>query len=858
MNRTATLLALSLIFAIFYSGCAYAQQPGLSATVTALQGVVQAYAGADQGPKQLQKGGAVEPWDMVSTDAKSRLILQWQNGLLGAIGEFSSMVLSTEDMEGRSTPSIQIINGIFRFAGPETSTGGMPAYSVTTPLAAIYPVASDRPADFTVEVHDPKTTVVSVMSGQVRVRKPTGEDKIVQSCHSFFLEEGKAGFDPFPLSAANFKRLVEDTTIPGTFAADATACGATTEAIPRGPEYAFPADYYVEDWDDIDFYPYEFRVMPPPYAGGAYILVIPGIGQWFIELPYSVDPAFVKIYVQQVFLDHYIGFCHDHIGRWRHRQHELAGMISLARMTGNTAMLMQAQQQLNDLNLRTHWATKRVRGLENRVAALGEEHRKFAGKLPAGVDLRNVIATSLNAPKNSGVSRKFQDRLKSDADVQNRLASLASQEIGDLNRKIAAQPDPEKRLALRQQLSGIRNDLASGKLLIPSKDKQVGSLVKELGKERDPGKRSQIEDRVLKQLKKVGEGPQAADLISQQKLTSMKQDLAKFPNPQGRQVMEQQLTALQQTVEKRKETEAVAEQTSKQMEKLSTQAATERNPDRRNQILNQLNELSRSVPGALPGRGQFLPQPSAGIQPSVEPQQQILQKKLEEQKKQSELQQQQLRQQQLEQQKQSDLKKQEKLQQQQLQRQQAVEQQKQEQELKKQQLRQQQLEQQKQSDLKKQEKLQQQQLQRQQAVEQQKQEQELKKQQLRQQQLEQQKQSELKNQEKLQQQQLQRQQAVEQQKQQQEVQKQLRQQQLQRQQGIEQQKQQQLQQQQMRQFQQEQPKQLEMKRQPQGQQPSLQMQTPAQPQSRQQAAPQTGQPQIPKGKGQLPPGFPGQ
>jgi len=850
MNRVATLLTLGLMFVFVYSNCVYAQQPGLNAMVTALQGAAQSYAGADQNPKQLEKGDSVDVWNMLSTDAKSKVVLRWQNGLTGAIGEFSSVVLSSEEMEGTWAPGAEIINGIFRFAGPGASAGVMPSYSVTTPTVAIHPVDSGQPADFTVEVYDPKTTVVSVISGQVRVLKSTGEEKIVPSCHSYYIEEGKTGYDPFPLSSEDFGRLVEDTTIPGTFIAGADSCGPRAEAAPRGPEYAVPTDYYVEDWDEVDFYPYDFRIMEPPHAGGAYVVVIPGIGRWFIEIPYSIDPAFVKIYVEEVFLNHYVGFYHDHLARWRHRQHELAGVISLARLSGNKAMLMQAQQQLNDLNLRTRWATKRIHGLENKMTALGKGQHKLSGKLPADVNLRNLIATSLNTPKNSAVSRKFQDRLKTDVDVQKRLATLASQEISDFNKKIAAQPDPAKRLALRDQLSGIRNELASGKLVIPAKDKQIGSLVKELGKERDPGKQAQIEDRVLNQLKKVGAGPEAEDLLNQQRLTSMKQELTKFPNPKGRQVMEQQLSALQQTVEKRKESEAVAQQTSKQIEQLATQAATERNPERQNQILNQLNELSKSAPGVLPGLGRFVPQPSAGTKPPVQQQQmQMLQEKLEEQKKQTESQkQQQLQQQQLEQQKQTDLKKQEELRQQatekqkqeqelkkqQLQQQQ-MERQKQEQELKKQQLQQQQLERQKQSELQQREKMQQQQLQRQQTIERQKQQQELKKQQLQQQQLERQKQSELQQQERLRQQQ--KQQMLQQQQQQQ-------------------------QQQQMRRSQQEQQKQLEMRRQSQpqsqSQQPSYQMQAPTHTPGRQQAVPQSGQPQMPKFKDQQLPGLHGQ
>ncbi|HTY25813.1 MAG TPA: hypothetical protein VMC85_21980 [Desulfomonilaceae bacterium] len=735
----ASMLIVLMVSAITCVGFAYAQDTQASATVQSLQGTAQVSAGEEPNAQELRNGSAVNVWDTVSTDEKSKLLLKWENGLLGSLGEFSSLSLASEEVEGRQVPDIEIINGIFRFA---TQQNRLSSYLVTTPLATILP-ANDQPVDFTVEVYSPETALITVMAGEARVKKSSGEEIVVPSCHNLFIEQGKASADALAVPPEDLKRLVEETTIPGTIVADLRECSTPVTAEVSPPQVEAPSvavysevpDYYVEDWD-TDMYPYvEVSVLPPAYAGAGYICVIPGIGRFVIDIPFVVEPAVIDVYCRHVFLERGIFFYRDYLAGVRLRERELAGLVSLARMTGNVNLLRQAERSLDELRVRTNWASRRMNRLEQRASVLQQEQRNLSARLPRGADLHNIISGSLNSPANLAVARKFQNRLRTDEEVQSTLANLAGQEIGGLRERIAKEPNLSKRLALKQELSRLRGEVANGKAIIPKNQQQVDSLVRNLGKTSDPERRADAENRLVGQLQRRSAG--TADLLSQERLASLKQDLNKFPNPQGRAVLEKRVAELEQSVGARRQAESNTQQTEKKIEDLTNRVSGERNAEKRNELLGQLNELSRSLTSNRPGGLQFLEQQKLGKPPAVqmEPRtgtqgsqdilkrderqrleqarQQQLERQQQTEKRQQELLQQQTRQrelQQLERQKQLDLKRQQELQQ-------ARQQQLQQQELQKQQL-----ERQRQSELKRQQELQQQKMleqQRQQQVRQQ-------------------------------------------------------------------------------------------------------------------------------------------
>ena len=607
---------LALIFLIIFSGLANAQNSQLQATVKSLQGTARTLSAAQPTQDELRTGSLVRPWDSVSVDEKSKLLLSWKNGLLVSIGELSDMSFAPEEMEDQEAPGIQITNGIFRFA---TQQPGAASFSVDTPLVSIYP-ATDGPIDFLVEVYTPESTLVTALSGQVRIRRSNGEETIVPSCHNVLIEQGKVTPDLVAAQPEDIMGLVEATTIPGTIVANLNECGlpATAQAVPvQPPPVAFAPDYYIEDWDVSDEYPFfEVSVLPPAYPGANYIAVIPGIGRFAIYVPFAVDPAIVNIYIQEVFFQRGILFCRNHLAGMRLRQRELARLVSLARMSGDFNLLRQSLRRLDEMTIRANWAARRISRLDRRLTALQGQQRSFSGRLPHGADLSNLISASLSSPSNMATRRKFDDRLRTDVSVQTRLANMAGQEIGNLRSRIAREPNLGKRLAMRQELSRIRGDVAGGQALIPRSQRQVDSLVKQLAGTENPDKRAQLQNRLAGQLRRY-ETPEPRDFPSRE-LATLKRDLNKIPNQQGREAFHKQLTSLEQSIGARKQAELNAERTRKNVEDLSKRITRERSPERRNELLGQLNDLSKSMSSARPGSLQFLEEQRLGKTPAIQ------------------------------------------------------------------------------------------------------------------------------------------------------------------------------------------------------------------------------------------------
>ncbi len=179
--------------------------------------------------------------------------------------------------------TVQVIEGIVRVATGQSPRSIAP-YSVVTPVASIEPASFNEPVDFIVEVYDPSTTVITVVAGDLKVSHLKGGAPMgttVSRCQTVYIEEGKDRLEVMESSPDDVTRLVRSTTIPGAIAVAADSCvkDITVEpppAVPRHAEtapsvtYVYPAtpDYYVEDWDEYDFYPYEEIVGTAAQAGG--------------------------------------------------------------------------------------------------------------------------------------------------------------------------------------------------------------------------------------------------------------------------------------------------------------------------------------------------------------------------------------------------------------------------------------------------------------------------------------------------------------------------------------------------------------------------------------------------------------
>ncbi len=315
--------------------------PPASAVVGAIEGQAEVSGDTGQELKKLDAGNPVNPGDAVTTEEKTRLLLRWDSGLMGALGEFSSILLLPEQAGGPAT-DIQIADGILRLVLDRPGVTPPVPYSVTTAVASIQPESYDQPVDFIVESYDSTATVVTVVAGRVKVRNLTvtsSQEQTVSSCQNIYIEAGKDKPDILSVSPEDLRRLADASTITGSIAANFDACSAAASTLPPPPTeapmapppsgyavppeeemppsygYAYPSmpDYNVEDWDVEDIYPYpEIRVMPPPGPGGEFVVIIPGIGSFYVPMPvydgWVFDPTIVQVYAETAFFERAIFF----------------------------------------------------------------------------------------------------------------------------------------------------------------------------------------------------------------------------------------------------------------------------------------------------------------------------------------------------------------------------------------------------------------------------------------------------------------------------------------------------------------------------------------------------------------------
>ncbi len=360
-------------------------------------------------------------------------------------------------------------------------------------------------------------------------------------------------------------------------------------------------DYYVEDWDVEDMYPLpEIRVMPPR-PGGEIAVIIPGIGSLFVTIPFeggwAFDPGVIQVYAGSVFLERTIYFDRYYLRDCRLRQRELNNLIYLAQVTGNRRLLLEAQRELGYMNIRAHWASRRIGAIERRISSLQGEQRNLAGRLPRGVNLHDAIANSFSSPRNLPVLQRLQHRVMTQLNVQNQLANVAGQEMARFQARVAQQRNPAMRLAMRSDLDKMRNDLATGRLPLSSKQGQIKNLVKQLSQERDVNKRQKLENRLLGQIKKSQVQP-PPNVLNPNSLNMLKGQLANYPNASQRQDLQKRFAGLEQSAAMRQHEDANRQK----IEAITSQAVKEKNTQKQKELLGQMNQLLKS-PAAVGAAG---------------------------------------------------------------------------------------------------------------------------------------------------------------------------------------------------------------------------------------------------------------
>jgi len=206
-----------------------------AAVVSAIEGKAEV-SGKEPGEQQpLEQGMRIEPWQTVSTEETGKVLIRWEHGLLGSLGGFSSAVLASLVDRGREVPTIQVLDGLVRVATEERAGTDASSVLVTTPIASIRPEGSGGHVDFVVEVYEPSTTVVTVISGNLRISKLKGQqpkEEVVSACNTVYIEQDKAAFDRLSLSPADLQKLVDQVTIQGTMIARLDSCPVVPEAPP--------------------------------------------------------------------------------------------------------------------------------------------------------------------------------------------------------------------------------------------------------------------------------------------------------------------------------------------------------------------------------------------------------------------------------------------------------------------------------------------------------------------------------------------------------------------------------------------------------------------------------------------------
>ncbi len=216
-SKLLSVLAVLLLCYWMLPSSAHSQES--VAIVQALQGEANASAAGQTNVTKLSKDSQIDPSSTVNTGVKSKLMLRWNQGMFTSIGESSSISLAGNG--GRPMSSIQMNKGIARFTTDGKVTNPNFSYTVVTPAVSIQPDEAGQSVDYTLEVRDPATTILTVLLGTVRATVLTGsarEEASYESCRTVHFEPDKK---PKVMTAysVDLMRLINQTMIAGTLPA---------------------------------------------------------------------------------------------------------------------------------------------------------------------------------------------------------------------------------------------------------------------------------------------------------------------------------------------------------------------------------------------------------------------------------------------------------------------------------------------------------------------------------------------------------------------------------------------------------------------------------------------------------------
>ncbi len=607
-----------------------------SGVVSALEGRGEISGGeGDQDIRPLEQGSLIGPWDSVTTAKDSKAFLTWTKGLAASLGEFSTVLFSPEVEDANTVYRLQLVEGLVRVTHHAQQAHPDLMYEVVTPVGAVSPARIDEPADFVVEVYEPAKTTITVISGKVRVKNPRPGgwgQRIVSACQSVTIEEGKDAVEQLSSSSEALKQLVVATTIPRTLSDLVEECRIASvppyQDAPSPPPprfYEFTPDQYVHYWDVVDVYPYDEIRIVQYYDQGCTVL-LPGIGQFYVTLPPAVgwtyDSAVLEPWVRYAFIQKVVLYERRYLHDIRSRHQDLHRLIHLAQISRRPDLLRDLRRQLEDLTLREEWTLRRLQRLEHRVSSLDTQRRQLAPKLPRELDLDKLVTASFGSEKNINTVNAFQNRIANEVRVQNRLADVTSAQLIEMKEKIAREKDPAKRLAFHKELGRLRGEVFEGNIPLPHQSNDVKQVLKQLAAAKQPEQQDKLRKQLLQEMKSP-DGPKPFSSVPS--LDPLRKDIAQYPNPRTKEVMQRKLTEVQKSMEAR--TQAAAKRA--ELDRMAQKAAAESEPKKREELLRQLHELSKSAPAGSPTPLQFIQEHPKRSQGPEEKTRAIIQQKLD-------------------------------------------------------------------------------------------------------------------------------------------------------------------------------------------------------------------------------------
>ncbi len=211
---------------------------GSTGSVGQIQGKAGAASEEDAEVRALGKGASVKAGSTITTDAKSKLLLDLDPARRLSMAELAGIVLGTPEDVAAGLPGVTVSEGVVRFVGPGGAATEAISDMVATAVALIQPPPDGGPVDFIVQVFNEKKTAVTVLSGKVVVRNATVGDiegKVVEACLTIDIEENRKLSEPFRAPPDAIKDLIQQTTIAGTLPSEFAPC-MVAEPTPQEPQ----------------------------------------------------------------------------------------------------------------------------------------------------------------------------------------------------------------------------------------------------------------------------------------------------------------------------------------------------------------------------------------------------------------------------------------------------------------------------------------------------------------------------------------------------------------------------------------------------------------------------------------------